>query len=177
MAVIGCGGVGLNAVQAGRIAGAERIIAVDVNPTKLGLASAFGATDVVDSSDGDPVDQVRELTGGGTAFAFDFVGVPSTVRDALQMTRLGGTVVLTGLGQADLGFNINDLIRAGRTVKGNTMGMGAFRYEYPRLLRLYHEGALKLDELVSLQLQLDDVETAFEAMQQGNVARSVLVMS
>jgi Zn-dependent alcohol dehydrogenase len=177
MAVIGCGGVGLNAIQAGRIAGAERIIAIDVNSTKLQLASTFGATDAIDASHGDSVEQVRALTGGGTTFAFDFVGIPSTARDALQMTRRGGTLVLTGLGQPDLTFNINDLIRAGRTVKGNTMGMGEFRSEYPKLIELYREGALKLDELVSLRLPLDQVDTAFEAMHQGDVARSVLIMA
>jgi S-(hydroxymethyl)glutathione dehydrogenase/alcohol dehydrogenase len=178
MAVIGCGGVGLNAVQAGRIAGAERIIAVDVNATKLRLALGFGATDLVESSEGDPVEQVRALTGGdGTTFTFDFVGSASTARSALPMTRRGGTVVFTGLASPDLTFSVNDLIRAGRTVKGNMMGMSEFRSEYPYLVRLYHEGLLQLDQLVSMRLRLDQVHDAFDAMQRGDVARSVLVMS
>lgn len=178
MAVIGCGGVGLNAVQAGRIAGAERIIAVDVNAKKLGLASELGATDVVDSSGADPVEQVQELTGGrGTDFAFDFVGSTATARTALPMTRPGGTLVLTGLTAPELTFGINELIRSGRVIKGNMMGMGEFRTEYPTLVRLYDEGSLKLDELVSRQLPLDQAEAAFAAMQQGEVARSVLVTS
>ncbi len=176
MAVIGCGGVGLNAVQAGRIAGAERIIAVDVNPHKLGLASTFGATDLVDPSQGDPVEQVRALTNGsGTTFAFDFVGSMGTARNALPMTRRGGTVVFTGLADPELTFSVNDLIRAGRTVRGNMMGMGEFRAEYPKLVRLYGEGKLQLDELVSLRLRLDQVHDAFDAMQRGDVARSVLI--
>jgi Zn-dependent alcohol dehydrogenase len=178
MAVIGCGGVGLNAIQAGRIAGAERIIAVDVNPAKLGLAAELGATDVVDSSGGDAVDQVRALTGGvGVQFAFDFVGNTGTSRDVLPMTIRGGTVVLTGLGQPELTFTINELIRAGRIIKGNTMGMSEFRSDYPKLVSLYNDGALKLDELVSRQLRLDQVDTAFEVMERGEVARSVLVMA
>jgi S-(hydroxymethyl)glutathione dehydrogenase/alcohol dehydrogenase len=178
MAVIGCGGVGLNAVQAGRIAGAERIIALDVNATKLRLASAFGATDLVDSSEGDPVEQVRALTGGdGTTFTFDFVGSETTARTALPMTRRGGTVVFTGLASPELTFSVNDLIRAGRTVKGNMMGMGEFRLEYLKLVRLYHEGLLQLDQLVSMRLRLDQVHDAFDAMQRGDVARSVLIMS
>jgi Zn-dependent alcohol dehydrogenase len=178
MAIIGCGGVGLNAVQAGRIAGAAQIIAVDVNATKLRLASDFGATDVIDSSQDDPVEQVRALTGGdGTTFTFDFVGSGTTARSALPMTRRGGTVVFTGLAGAQLTFSVNDLIRAGRTVKGNMMGMGEFRSEYPKLVRLYHEGLLQLDQLVSMRLRLDQVHDAFDAMQRGDVARSVLVMS
>jgi S-(hydroxymethyl)glutathione dehydrogenase / alcohol dehydrogenase len=176
MAVIGCGGVGLNAVQAGRIAGAEKVIAVDVNPNKLQLASAFGATDLVDSSQSDPVEQVHALTGGsGTTFAFDFVGSVATARSALPMTRRGGTVVFTGLANPELTFSVNDLIRAGRTVKGNMMGMGEFRSEYPRLVLLYSQGRLQLDELVSMRLPLDRVHDAFDAMQRGEVARSVLI--
>jgi S-(hydroxymethyl)glutathione dehydrogenase/alcohol dehydrogenase len=178
MAVIGCGGVGLNALQAGRIAGAEQIIAVDINTTKLRLASAFGATDLVDSSQADPVEQVRALTGGtGTTFTFDFVGSAATAKSALPMTRRGGTVVFTGLANPELTFSVNDLIRAGRTVKGNMMGMGEFRSEYPKLVRLYNEGLLQLDELVSMRLTLDQVHDAFSAMQRGDIARSVLVMS
>jgi Zn-dependent alcohol dehydrogenase len=178
MAVIGCGGVGLNAVQAGRIAGAERIIAVDINASKLRLASAFGATDLVDSSQADPVEQVRELTGGhGTTFTFDFVGSLATTRSALPMTRRGGTVVCTGLANPDMTFSVNDLIRAGRTIKGNMMGMAEFRSEYPKLIRLYNEGLLLLDQLVSMRLKLDQVHDAFDAMQGGDVARSVLTMS
>jgi Zn-dependent alcohol dehydrogenase len=177
MAVIGCGGVGLNALQAGRIAGAGKIVAVDVNPAKLRLASEFGATDVVDSSQGDPVEQVRELTGGeGATYAFDFVGTASTARSALLMTRRGGTVVFTGLASPELTFSVSDVIRGGRTLKGNMMGMGEFRSEYPKLVRLYSEGLLQLDQLVSMRLKLDQVHDAFDALQRGDVARSVLVM-
>ena len=178
MAVIGCGGVGLNAIQAGRIAGAGRIVAIDVNPKKLHLASLLGATDSVDSSQGDPVEQLLELVGGrGTDFAFDFVSTPRTARAALSMTRPGGTLVLTGLGSPELSFGISELIRSGRTIKGNMMGMGEFRAQYPELVRLYQEGVLLLDELISRQLHLDEAEAAFAAMQQGDVARSVLTMS
>jgi S-(hydroxymethyl)glutathione dehydrogenase / alcohol dehydrogenase len=178
MAVIGCGGVGLNAIQAGRLAGAEKILAVDVNGTKLKLASEFGATDLVDSTEGDPVGQVRALTDGqGTSFAFDFVGSVGTAKSALSMTRRGGTVVLTGLADPELTFSVNELIRAGRTVKGNMMGMGEFRSEYPKLVRLYTEGRLRLDELVSMRLKLDQVHQAFDAIERGDVARSVLVMA
>ena len=178
MAVVGCGGVGLNAIQAGRIAGASRIVAVDVNAKKLELAAALGATDSVDSAAADPIQQVLELTAGqGTDFAFDFVGTPETAATALRMTRGGGTLVLTGLGSPDLTFGINDLIRSGRIIKGNMMGMGRFRDEYPGLVRLYHDGLLRLDELVSRRLPLDEPEAAFTAMQAGEVARSVLTMA
>lgn len=178
MAVIGCGGVGLNAIQAGAIAGASRIIAVDLSPAKLELAREFGATDVVDSSAGDAVEAVRDLTdGAGTTFAFDFVGLAATSRQALSMTHLGGTIVLTGLGQAEVSFNVGDLIRGGRTVKGNFMGMGDFRTEYAQLVTHYQEGRLKLDELVSAELGIHQVDKAFESMLSGAVARSVLLFN
>ena len=149
---------------------------MDVNPHKLGLASTFGATDLVDPSQGDPVEQVRALTNGsGTTFAFDFVGSMGTARNALPMTRRGGTIVFTGLADPELTFSVNDLIRAGRTVKGNMMGMGEFRSEYPKLVRLYDQGILQLDQLVSIRLRLDQVHDAFDAMQGGDVARSVLI--
>ncbi|MGD0699317.1 MAG: zinc-binding dehydrogenase [Trebonia sp.] len=178
MAVIGCGGLGLSAIQAGRIAGAERIIAVDVNPGKLALAARSGATDVVNAADGDPVEQVRALTGGaGTMFAFDFVGVPETARNGLAMTRPGGTLVLSGLGAAELTFSINELIRAGRTIKGNFAGMGTFGPEFAKLIKHYQDGALQLDALVSKQLDLSEVQLALDSMSDGAVARSVLVMA
>jgi len=176
MTVVGCGGLGLSAIQAGRIAGAEQIIAVDVNQTKLDMAKTFGATDVVDSLSGDPVQQVRDLTGGlGTTFAFDFVGTAQTARDSLAMARRGGTLVLTGLGNPELAFNVNDLIRAGRTIKGNLMGMGDFRTGYAKLVALYQDGSLQLDQLVSQRLELDQVQMAFDAMAEGDVARSVFI--
>src|SRR5437763_4530073 len=177
MAVVGCGGLGLSAIQAGRIAGAERIIAVDVRAGKLDLAKKVGATDLVDSSAGDAVQQVQELTGGhGTNLSFDFVGMASTARDTLSMIRRGGTAVLTGLAQPTFEFSINELIRAGRTIKGNLMGMGWFRDDFPRLVELYQDGSLMLDELVSQRLDLSEVDVAFKAMSEGDVARSVFVM-
>ena len=176
MTVVGCGGLGLSAIQAGRIAGAEQIIAVDVNQKKLDMAKTFGATDVVIRLSADPVQQVRDLTGGlGTTFAFDFVGTAQTARDSLAMARRGGTLVLTGLGNPELAFNVNDLIRAGRTIKGNLMGMGDFRTGYATLVALYQDGSLQLDQLVSQRLQLDQVQLAFDAMAEGDVARSVFI--
>ena len=176
MAVVGCGGLGLNAIQAGRIAGAERIIGIDVHQGKLNLATMMGATDVIDSTAGNAVEQVHELTGGhGVNFAFDFVGMASTTRDAVLMSRRGGTTVLTGLAEVDFSLSINDVQRAGRTIMGNLMGMGWFRDDFPKLIRLYQEGSLMLDELVSQRLDLSEVDKAFEAMSGGEVARSVLL--
>ena len=176
MTVVGCGGLGLTAVQAGRIAGAGRIIAVDINPNKLEMARSFGATDVVDSSQGDAVEQVRELTGGdGTKFAFDFVGLVETAQDALASARRGGTLVMTGLGNNDHTFNVNELIRSGRTIKGNTMGMGETSADFQRLVSLYQDGQLQLDPLVSQRLKLSEVQVALDAMEHGDVARSVFI--
>lgn len=178
VAITGCGGLGLNAIQASRIVGADRIIAIDRVAGKLRAAKTLGATDIVDASAGDAVEQVRQLTGGlGVHVALDFVGVAKTAADALAMTRRGGTAVLTGLAEPIMEFSINELVRAGRQIKGNLMGMGWFRDEFPKLVRLYQEGQLKLDELVSKRLDLTEVDLAFAAMSDGDVARSVLVMN
>ncbi len=174
VAVIGCGGLGLNAIQAARIVGAERIIAVDNNQRKLDYAKIFGATDVVSSQFGDQVQQVLDLTGGGVDAAFDFVGIPVTAEDALRMTHPGGTAVCTGLAEPRFGFERNDLVRGARSIKGNLMGMGVFADEFPKLVKLYLDGQLMLDELVSKRVKLETVSEAFDAMIAGEVARSVI---
>lgn len=174
VAIIGCGGLGLSAVQAARISGAERIIAVDNNPRKLEYAKTFGATDFVDSSTGDQVARVHELTGVGVDAAFDFVGIPLTAEDAVRMTHIGGTAVLTGLADPTFHFERNDLVRGARQIKGNLMGMGVFADEFPKLVRLYLDGDLMLDELVSKRVKLETVQEAFDAMIAGEVARSVI---
>jgi S-(hydroxymethyl)glutathione dehydrogenase/alcohol dehydrogenase len=177
MAVLGCGGVGLHAVQAGRIRGAGRVIAVDTNWKKLALAERLGATDVVNVTDGDAIEQVRELTGGlGVDLSLDFVGIPSTVSTAIGMSRRGGRTVLTGLVAPAYEVTRDDIVRGARTITGNYLGMARFDTFLAELVRLYRSGALVLDELVTQRLTIHDTGKAFRAMEAGEVARSVLVL-
>jgi S-(hydroxymethyl)glutathione dehydrogenase / alcohol dehydrogenase len=176
-AVIGCGGVGLAAVQGCRIAGAGRIIAVDTAGWKLELARELGATDAVNAAEGNPVPQVVEMTSGGADYAFEAIGLPATVRQAVRMTRKGGTTVLVGVVPA--GTNVElpgaDIVLREKTILGCMMGSNRFRLDIPRYVELYLCGRLKLDEMISARLPLERVNDAFEAMRQGTAARSVIV--
>ncbi len=175
VAVIGCGGIGLNCIQAARIAGAGRIIAVDRITEKLELAKTFGATDVVDASDGGAVGHVQEMTGGGVHYAFEAIGLKQTAEEAFQMLRRGGTA--TVIGMIPIGQNVEvhgfELLLEKR-LQGSNMGSNRFRVDMPRYIDLYMDGRLKLDELVSQRIALDEVNDGFEAMKTGSVARSVI---
>jgi S-(hydroxymethyl)glutathione dehydrogenase/alcohol dehydrogenase len=175
--VIGCGGVGLAAIQGCRIAGAGRIFAVDTAAWKLDLAARLGATDVVNASESNPVTAVAELTAGGVDYAFEAIGLPATVRQAVRMTRKGGTTVMIGVVPA--GTNVElpgaDIVLREKTILGCMMGSNRFRIDMPRYVELYLSGQLKLDEMISARLPLDQVNAALDAMRQGTAARSVIV--
>ena len=178
MAVLGCGGVGLNCVQSGALAGASRIVAVDTVPWKLELARSFGATDVVDAAAGDAVERVRELTGGGVEFAFEAIGLKATAEQAFAMLRRGGTATLIGMIPEGERIELpgSEFLDEKR-IQGSNMGSNRFRVDMPRYVDLYLDGRLKLDELVSARIGLDDVNQGFEAMRRGEVARSVIVFA
>jgi S-(hydroxymethyl)glutathione dehydrogenase/alcohol dehydrogenase len=175
--VIGCGGIGLSVVQGCRIAGAARIVAVDTAAWKLELASRLGATDVVDAAQGNPVPRVVEMTAGGVDYAFEAIGTPATVRQAVRMTRKGGTIVM--LGVVPVGTNVElpgaDIVLREKTILGCMMGSNRFRIDIPRYLELYRSGQLMLGEMISARLPLAAVNDAFAAMRQGTAARSVIV--
>jgi S-(hydroxymethyl)glutathione dehydrogenase / alcohol dehydrogenase len=178
VAVIGCGGVGQSIVQGARIAGAARIIAVDPVAMKREVALALGATHSVDPADGGAVDQVRQLTNGlGVDFAFEAIGNPAIIREAFDLTRAGGTCVVVGVPRADaeLSFPAFGLIFGEKRILGSLYGSAQVRREFPRLVRLAEQGQLRLDELVSRRIHLDDVNHAFDAMRNGEVIRSVIV--
>jgi NDMA-dependent alcohol dehydrogenase len=179
VAVIGCGGVGLNVIQGARIAGADRIIAVDTMESKLQMAKEFGATDFVNASDGDPVAKVKELTGGrGVDVAFEVIGLQPTIQQAMDMPRRGGETVLVGVPRFDVNITFNPnfaFIMTSKTLKGCWYGSTNASEDVPRLLDLYKKGELKLDELISREIPLEEVNDAFEAMKAGEVARSVIV--
>jgi len=176
VAVIGCGGIGLNAIQGARIAGAGRIIAIDMLPNKLELARQFGATDVVNAAEGDPVQQVLELTGGGVHDSFEAIGLKVAAEQAFNMLRSGGTATIIGM--IPVGQNIElpgaSFLRE-KKIQGSNMGSNRFRVDMPRYVDLYLDGRLKLDELVSARITLDQVNQGFDAMKTGSVARSVIV--
>lgn len=176
VAVIGCGGIGLNCVQGARLAGALRIIAVDKVAAKLELATDFGATHVVDASAGDPVAAVRELTGGGVDYAFEAIGLAATAQQAWKMLRRGGTATVIGM------IPVGDVVQLPgfeflyeKKIQGSFMGSNRFRVDMPRYVDLYQQGRLKLDELVSARIGLDEINEGFKNLQGGEVARSVIV--
>ncbi len=176
-AVVGCGGVGLSVVQGCRIAGATRIIAVDTQQWKLDLACRVGATDGVNASACDAVAAVRELTQGGVAYAFEAVGTNATARQAYDMTRKGGTVVVVGvITDADpLPLPGFDLVMGEKAVLGSTMGSVGFRIAMPRFVDLYLQGRLLLDEIISARRPLAGINRCLDELRAGSAARNVIV--
>jgi len=176
VAVIGCGGVGLSAINAAQIAGAARIIAVDVTPAKEALARSFGATDFICSAATNPVKAVRQLTGGGVHQAFECVGQASTAEQAFAMTARGGTATVVGMIPPGQNLTIPGAAFLGeKRLQGSFMGSNRFPIDMPRLVELYMQGRLKLDELISRRIRLDQVNGAFAEMKTGEIARSVIV--
>jgi S-(hydroxymethyl)glutathione dehydrogenase/alcohol dehydrogenase len=175
--VIGCGGVGLAAIQGARLVGAGRIIAVDAQPWKFDLARKFGATDCVDPKDGDAVAAVHELTGGGADFAFECIGLVATVQQAVAMTGRGGTTVLVGVVPITelVPISAADLTRQEKRITGSYMGSNRFRFDMPKYVDFYLDGRLHLDEMISSRIRLDEVNDAFARMRKGEVARQVIV--
>ncbi len=178
VAVVGCGGVGLNIVQGARLAGAVSVVAVDVVGPKLELARQLGATAVVDASQRDPVSAVMALTAQrGADVCFEAVGTQRTIEQSLAMTRRGGEAVLVGLPPMDVTVHLPaflGLILAAKTVKGCWYGSADVRRALPRLVEHYRRGEIKLDELVSRTIALDEVNDALAAMSRGEGARSVI---
>jgi S-(hydroxymethyl)glutathione dehydrogenase / alcohol dehydrogenase len=179
VAVFGCGGVGLNTIQAARLVGAGQIIAVDVVKQKLAWAEEFGATHVVDASREDPVARVQALSGrGGVDFAFEVVGTQQTMEQALLSTHRGGTCVVVGVSPAGTRLSIDpSLLLQQRVLTGSSFGGGHQRTDVPMLIDLYMSGKYKLDELISRRLPLGERNRAFDLMLQGEVKRSVIVYS
>ncbi len=176
-AVFGCGGVGLSVIQGCKIAGADRIIAVDVLANKLEMAKQFGATDVVDGSDGQAVAKIHELTGGGADYAFEAVGVPALMEATYAAVRSGGTAVLVGVGRLTESFSVNALMAplSGKRLLGSMYGDANPHADFPRLLGLYQRGKLDLDAMVTTTYSIDDALEAFEDMESGKNARGVIV--
>jgi len=174
-AVIGAGGVGLNVIQGCVLAGAERIIAIDIHPNKLEMAREFGATHFIDASKEDAVAKVRELTEGGVDYAFEVIGLPQAITQAFDMARAGGEAIVVGM--APLGSEVTisaPAFLAEKVLRGCIYGSARPRADMPRIIDLYMAGKLKLDELVSRTYPLEQINEAFTALKNGEVARSVI---
>jgi S-(hydroxymethyl)mycothiol dehydrogenase len=179
VAVIGCGGVGDAAIMGSRLAGAARIIAVDIDDNKLATALRLGATHSVNSRNADPVEAIRELTGGnGADVVIDAVGRPETYKQAFYARDLAGTVVLVGVPTPDttLELPLIDVFGRGGSLKSSWYGDCLPSRDFPMLIDLYLQGRLDLDAFVSETIALDGVEEAFTRMRKGEVLRSVVIL-
>ena len=175
VAVIGCGGVGMAAVSGARIAGAGRIIAIDTNPEKLKLAMQLGATDTINPSDGDAVEQVRELTQGGVRHAIECLGLKTTAQQAFKMLARGGAATIVGMVPFGQNIEVSGLeLLYERKLQGSFMGGGSFRIDMPRLIDLYMQDRLELDEWISKRIPLTEVNQGFADMKAGTGMRSII---
>jgi S-(hydroxymethyl)glutathione dehydrogenase/alcohol dehydrogenase len=178
VAVLGCGGVGQAVIQGARIAGAGRIIAIDPQELKRKTATKLGATDVVDPSKGDPVEQVKALTGGrGVDYAFEVIGLPETIVTTYQLARRGGEVIIVGMARLDAQFALSAfmIFFEQKTLKGCKYGSAQVRRDFPRFVELIETRRLDVGSMVSKTIKLEGVNDAFRAMEAGEVIRSVIV--
>jgi S-(hydroxymethyl)glutathione dehydrogenase/alcohol dehydrogenase len=176
IAVFGCGGVGLSVIQGARIAGALQIIAVDQFDSKLEMAKRFGATHTVNGRNEDAVAAIRSMTNGaGGDHALEAVGNTTLIRQAVESLAIRGTATIVGVPPADASIEFPWLaLRAECKLQTSRMGSNRFRFDIPRYLEFYRQGKLLLDEMVSREGSLSDINEAFRAMEAGEVARTVL---
>ncbi len=176
-AVFGCGGVGDSVIQGARLAGATTIVAVDVDPRKLEWAKQFGATHTVNAREVDPVERIKEITGGfGVNYSFEAVGRAETLLQALWCRDLAGTCVLIGVPGSEMTMDLplSRFFSLGGALRVSWYGDCLPTRDFPTLAAWYEQGQLKLDEMVTRTIGLDDTEEAFEAMERGETLRSVI---
>ena len=179
VAVFGCGGVGDAALEGARLAGASPIIAVDIDDRKLEWAENFGATHTINSTKDDPVEKIRDLTGGnGVDVAIEAIGLPETYEQAFYARDLAGTVVLVGVPNPEMKVELPfiEIFGRGGSLKSSWYGDCLPSRDFPMLIDLYLQGRLNLDGFVSETIDIDGVEDAFHKMEQGDVLRSVVVL-
>jgi S-(hydroxymethyl)glutathione dehydrogenase / alcohol dehydrogenase len=176
VAVIGCGGIGLNVVQGARLAGAARVIAVDRVDAKLDLARQLGATDTVNAASLDAVQEVIGLTGGGVHYSFEAIGLKVAAEQAFNMLRPGGTATVIGMIPPGVMVEIpGAALLSEKKLQGSIMGSNRFRIDMPYFIDLYRQGRLKLDELVAAHIGLDEINDGYAEMKKGETARSVIM--
>lgn len=179
VAVLGLGGVGLSAVMGAVVAGATRIIAIDVNPDKLEFAKSLGATHSLDARDPEIRQQVATITDGGVDFAFDMAGASTSTAQAYSLVKRGGSLVVAALPHAELTLPvpISDLVSSGRRIIGSYMGDSDPHRDIPRLADLYLAGRLPIDRLQSARLPLSEINEGFDRLRRGTAVRDVIVFS
>ena len=178
IAIVGAGGVGLCALLGGVLAGAGRIVTVDLDDEKLGLARQLGATDTFNAKDPDCVEQVIEATKGGVDYAFEVAGVVAAMQTAYAITKRGGTTVTSGLSHHTHNFEIPhaQLVVDERSIKGSYMGSSIVRQDVPKFINLYKQGKLPVDKLRSGNIGLNDLNAGFDKLASGEAVRQMLVM-
>jgi len=176
MAVFGLGGVGLNAVMAGGLAGASHVIAVDVHEDKLALARELGATHAVNATSPTVVEEIRDLTGGGVMHAFDMAGTVKALEAAYASLRTGGVLTSAGLAPADALFQLKpyEMVSRELRVQGSYMGSCSPAQDMPKYLGFYRQGRLPVDRLLSGTLGLDGINLGFDRLSDGEVVRQIL---
>jgi S-(hydroxymethyl)glutathione dehydrogenase/alcohol dehydrogenase len=174
--IFGAGGVGLNAVSGARIAGASRIVVIDLASKRLDEATRFGATDVIDSTTTKPVEAVRELLRGGADHVFDFVGLKVVAEQGLAMLGVGGGLYLVGVSRpdVDIALNIVNAIGGQKRVEGVNNGSANLKRDIPMFAELYLQGRMNLDDLVSKQIGLREVNDGYAALKGGSLNRVVV---
>lgn len=177
VAVIGCGGVGLAAINGAAIAGAGQIIAIDMVDSKLELAKVMGATHTINASSGDAVGEVVEMTGGGVDYSFEAIGLKVTAEQAFRMLGSGGTATVIGMIPVGTMIELHGVELLGeKKIQGSNMGSNRFRVDMPRFVDFYLSGRLHLDEMISKRIKLEDVNEALDALKSGQEARHIIMM-
>ena len=174
--IFGAGGVGLNAVSGARIAGASRIVVIDIQPGRLEVAKQFGATDVIDSTVDKTVEAVRDLLPGGADHVFDFVGLKSVAEEGLAMLGVGGGLYLIGVARPEVSLDLNifNAIGGQKRVQGVNFGSTNVKRDIPMYAELYLQGRMNLDDLVSRRIALRDVNEGYAALKDGSLNRVVV---
>lgn len=176
VAVLGCGGVGLAAINGAAIAGAGQIIAVDMVDSKLELAKSLGATHTVNASSGNAVGEVVEMTQGGCDYTFEAIGLKATAEQAFQMLGPGGVATVIGMIPVGTMVELHGVeFLMEKKIQGSNMGSNRFRVDMPRFVDFYLSGKLQLDQMISRHIQLKDVNDALEALKTGQEARHIIM--
>ncbi len=176
VAVIGLGGVGLNVVSGARLAGASRVIGIDLNDEKLELAKKFGATDTINAGKGDVVAAIHKLLGGGVNHSFEVIGRKETAEQAVAMLKVGGSANLVGIHKpgGTIELDVNSLLLGQTTVRGIMMGSANIKKDIPMFATMFQQGRFNLSDLISNEIELKDINKAYEELLSGKTARSVI---
>ncbi|MEI7969257.1 MAG: zinc-dependent alcohol dehydrogenase family protein [Betaproteobacteria bacterium] len=178
VAVVGLGGVGLNAMFGAQVAGASQVVAIDIHDDKLELARALGATDTLNAKDPDAIRKVKEMTGGGVDFGLEMAGSVQAMELAYRITRRGGTTVTAGLPHPDARWALQqvNLTAEERTVKGSYVGSCVPPRDMPRYIDLYRKGKLPVNKLMSDHLRLEDINEGFDRLASGHTVRQIIMI-